>query len=239
MDNIACFESMNRLSTPPYMGNQGVYWILNKANGLVYVGSAKDIEERWYWHRYNLARDQHENPHLQAAWNLYGDPIFEFEVVELVEDLIWLRARETKWIKTTRATERGFGYNITIDAWSPVHLEPTPARLAAWKRNGEKARGRKDSSEVRARKSIAAQKRVAAGKGIPSHTSPHTKETKEKLSKARQARTERGDYHKFTPEQAASARILAAAALRQKWQDPVWREQQRLKQRQGHAKVAC
>lgn len=60
----------------------GVYKITNRANGKFYVGSSKDIKNRWYQHKIKLDSGTHGNPHLQNAWNLYGGESFLFEVIE-------------------------------------------------------------------------------------------------------------------------------------------------------------
>ncbi len=111
---------------------QGIYIILNNWNDLV----------RWYWHKYDLERGTHSNPHLQVAWRKYGAASFEFDLLEIID-----------------------------------------AKL--------------------------------------------------KMSSAWEARAERGDYYKFTAEQIKAAQILAAASLRQKWQDSTWRKNQQEKQSAG------
>lgn len=56
----------------------GVYEILNTANGKRYVGSAKHFARRWTAHRNHLLHGTHHSPHLQAAWNKYGEASFRF-----------------------------------------------------------------------------------------------------------------------------------------------------------------
>lgn len=60
----------------------GVYCILNTQNGKKYVGSSKNIYSRWQKHRSTLRHGYHHSPHLQNAWNKYGEDKFHFFVLE-------------------------------------------------------------------------------------------------------------------------------------------------------------
>ena len=60
----------------------GVYKITNTVNGKIYVGSSKDIKNRWYQHKKKLNEGKHGNTHLQNAWDLYGRDSFVFEIIE-------------------------------------------------------------------------------------------------------------------------------------------------------------
>ena len=60
----------------------GVYKITNTANGKFYVGSSKDIKNRWIQHQNELNEKKHGNAHLQNAWDKYGSQSFKFEIIE-------------------------------------------------------------------------------------------------------------------------------------------------------------
>ena len=60
----------------------GIYKIVNKVNGKYYVGSSKDIKNRWSSHKKELNGNYHHSYHLQRAWNMYGSDNFEFIVIE-------------------------------------------------------------------------------------------------------------------------------------------------------------
>jgi len=66
--------------------NCGVYEIRNTVNNKWYVGSSRNIKSRWATHKYSLRKGRHGNPHLQNAWNKYGEDAFEFNVL-LICDL--------------------------------------------------------------------------------------------------------------------------------------------------------
>lgn len=96
----------------------GIYQILCVPTGKIYIGSAVDIHARWHNHRLTLRRGKHRNPHLQAAWNLYGEDNFAFTVLEVVNRHELLSV-EQKWLDRTHCTDRAIGFNIYPIAGSP------------------------------------------------------------------------------------------------------------------------
>lgn len=62
--------------------SSGVYKIKNETNGKVYVGSTNNFTKRWFKHRALLRHNKHQNSHLQAAWNKYGESSFTFSIIE-------------------------------------------------------------------------------------------------------------------------------------------------------------
>ena len=71
----------------------GIYGIYNRKNSKEYVGSSSDIGARWAAHINMLRVNNHPNKHLQGAWNLYGEEVFEFYILDLcnnVDDLFSL-----------------------------------------------------------------------------------------------------------------------------------------------------
>lgn len=67
------------------MHNCGVYQIRNTVNGHVYIGSSRDIQQRWGGHKWDLRNGVHDNEHLQRAWNKYGEDAFVFETILLCD----------------------------------------------------------------------------------------------------------------------------------------------------------
>jgi group I intron endonuclease len=59
----------------------GVYRITNTMNGRFYVGSSSNLVRRKRDHFNLLRQNRHSNPHLQSAWNKYGESAFVFEVL--------------------------------------------------------------------------------------------------------------------------------------------------------------
>lgn len=103
----------NQMKTARTMGVYGITLLLD---GRVYSGSSVECEARLRHHRNDLRRGIHPNPYLQAAWNKYGENNFLFEVVEKVQDKIWLRAREQAWINRTQKSS----FNLSMCAWTPA-----------------------------------------------------------------------------------------------------------------------
>jgi len=63
----------------------GIYEIMNVVDGKKYIGSSKNVENRFKQHKGKLNRNVHNNVHLQNAWNKYGEESFVFEVIELCD----------------------------------------------------------------------------------------------------------------------------------------------------------
>ena len=64
----------------------GIYSIFNVANGKKYIGSSKDIYNRWHEHLHLLRHNRSHNNHLQAAFNKYGEDNFVFNILEFCKE---------------------------------------------------------------------------------------------------------------------------------------------------------
>lgn len=93
-----------------------IYKITNTVNGKCYIGQAKDYKARFQGHKLKLRKNEHDNPHLQYAWNNYGADAFTFEVLEFTEDY---NEREKYYIKLYNSTDELYGYNILEGGESP------------------------------------------------------------------------------------------------------------------------
>ena len=89
----------------------GIYAIINKSNGKIYVGQSIDAIDRINHHKADLKRGNHHNIHLQRAWDQYGEESFVFSILEKcsIEEL---DSKEIWWINYFNSTHRDFGYNI-------------------------------------------------------------------------------------------------------------------------------
>jgi group I intron endonuclease len=172
----------------------GVYWILNLVNGKVYIGSSVDVENRLQNHKKDLIAGKHRNPYLQRAWNKQSD-FWDFEILEEVEDELWLRARESAWILRLQSHLRDTGYNAAQNGWDggtwPGQVEA--CRAAGKKRVGTEKFDRWKNSRV--------------GTTV-------SEDHRAKLQDAWIDRKDRGDYYKFTAED--QARSVAASIGRKK-----------------------
>ena len=78
----------------------GIYKIVNKENGRIYVGSTGDsFLARWKLHLSLLKRKAHHSIFLQNSFNKRGENAYSFEIIEFVEKEKIL-AREQYWIDT-------------------------------------------------------------------------------------------------------------------------------------------
>ena len=84
----------NRLYNPKFysyteLKNKcGIYQIRNLKNNKMYIGSSFKLYERMLQHFADLRRNDHENTHLQNAFNKYGEQNFVFEVIEFCDKKI-------------------------------------------------------------------------------------------------------------------------------------------------------
>lgn len=108
----------------------GIYRIVHNETGRAYIGSAKDIQNRWKRHIYLLNKGHHHNPHLQAAWNKYGPDAFRFEVIEIVEGRDNLIIREQYYIDTRLAENGSYEFNAAPKAEAPYRDKLTLEHIA-------------------------------------------------------------------------------------------------------------
>lgn len=91
----------------------GIYKITNLANSKIYIGSSVDILTRFKAHKSALNGNYHVNPHLQSAWNKYGEGCFQFEVLRVTSTSI-LRKAENLYVNKYKCLDRKKGYNKTV-----------------------------------------------------------------------------------------------------------------------------
>ena len=103
----------------------GIYCIINIKNSKRYIGSSKNIRQRLWTHRACLRHNNHENAHLQAAWNKYGEDNFDYFILEPCKEDILLR-REQYYIDSIKPE-----YNINLETQRP------PCTLESRKKQSE------------------------------------------------------------------------------------------------------
>lgn len=89
-----------------------IYSILNKNNGKIYIGQTiQKANKRKSEHFTRLRRNEHDNPHLQNAFNKYGEDSFEFNIIENYP-IDKLNDNEEWWINYFNSTNPDMGYNL-------------------------------------------------------------------------------------------------------------------------------
>lgn len=129
------------------LNTSGIYAIYSACNDMIYIGYSGDITGRWKGHKTDLRGGRHRNPHLQRAWNLYGEDAFEFIILEECSVEL-LHVREQYHLD-----QYPKHYNCGPGGASPrlgvPHSDETKARIS------RANKGRKLASETRARMSVA------------------------------------------------------------------------------------
>ncbi len=148
--------------------NSGIYQILNVINNKRYIGSAINIDRRWYEHRSDFKKGKNSS-HLQNSYNKYGKENFEFSVIEYVEDENSLIEREQYWIDTLKVTDRNKGYNICPTAGSTLGF-----KYSEKTREGMSERMSGENNPMYGK----------TGKDCPSYGIHPSDETKKKMSEA-------------------------------------------------------
>ncbi len=121
------------------MSNQsGIYSITHKKSGKRYIGSAMNIRGRWNMHRHRLRQGTHHSPHLQAAWDKYGEAAFVFEILATCEPSE-LTAQEQFWIDAFHTCSNRYGYNTLPNAANWLGMKHTEAskKAMSFKRKGK------------------------------------------------------------------------------------------------------
>lgn len=106
---------MNILPASP-----GIYQIVCTETNKRYIGSAKNLRQRWNDHRKLLRYDKHKNDYLQKAWNKYGENNFRFLIIEFVSEVNALLQREQMWLDVSQSYDEKLGFNIATKAGSNI-----------------------------------------------------------------------------------------------------------------------
>lgn len=171
----------------------GIYALINKVNGKVYVGQSVDIAQRFADHKYKINRNYHiSNAIKKYGWNNFYKIVLEYiNVSELQNEEIksTLTKREDFWINYIG--EIGYiKYNKRSAADSNLGLKmslETRQKISKAHMGNSYAKGYKHSAETRARVSKACTGRIKSDA------------TRAKLSASLTGR-------KFSPEQIENMR---------------------------------
>lgn len=85
----------------------GIYKIENLINGSIYIGRSCNILKRWHNHKSKLKKNIHNNKELQKDWNLFGEYVFKFEILEICNRDYFYK-QEDFWIKELDTYNNGY-----------------------------------------------------------------------------------------------------------------------------------
>lgn len=140
------------------MNQIGIYIIKNEINGKVYVGQTKNFERRKKQHLNRLQQNGYKTYNkLYPAVKKYGIENFKFYFIEVcsIEEL---NLHEIQWIKQHDSFNNGYnstpgGHKTITYMTGKHHSESTKQKIKMT------LIGRKDSEEIKLRKSISAKGR--------------------------------------------------------------------------------
>ena len=134
---------------------KGIYKIVNLKTNKKYIGKTMDrFIERYWNHTWKLKNKVHDNKYLQYSWDKYGEDAFSFEVVKVYVDGEDIDALERFYIDYFDTYKNG--YNLTVGGEGTKGYVPTEENKRIV---GEKNRinnlGKKHSKETREKMSKA------------------------------------------------------------------------------------
>lgn len=179
----------------------GIYYIVNKENGKIYIGQSVNVNKRLNRHKSELRRNVHPNIYFQNSWNKYGEEAFEFSL--LIEcDESELDDLEIHYIAHYDSSNRENGYNQDYGGHKIKHRsletrrkisEANKGEKSAWygkhhteeslRRMRESKLGHEVSEETKQKISKSLKGRFA-GENHPMYGKHHSLESREKMSQA-------------------------------------------------------
>lgn len=187
-----------------------IYKIRNVTNQKFYVGSTTNKRERFRNHRKQLRGGRHHCPHLQAAWDKYGEECFVFEVVEEVATVADLFAAENRWLDAHFG--QPYCYNAGRSAAAPMrgrtgHLHPSYQR--EW------------PQEMRSAISASVKRKYAEDPDYaPRRGKTHTNETKAAISRARVGKHAGANHYRYGKQVSTEVRAKIGDTQRGKPKAP-------------------
>lgn len=213
----------------------GIYKIRNTQNGNFYIGSSVNVEGRIFKHLSFLRRGIHPNAHLQAAFALYGEDLFAYELLACC-DRGSLLDEEQRYIDAQSPA-----YNICRVAGNTLgyrHTDAAKAKMSVHNKGNQHGLGKKHTEETKMRISILASGRKAspetraklsqAGIGNKSNTG-------RKLPAEHVAKVADASLRMWNGEDKVQRRKAAADRAKARWADPLWKAQVAQKIKAGKA----
>ena len=145
----------------------GIYKIVNSITGKVYVGSAMRLSNRWAVHKNGLMNGKHHSTKLQRSWNKHGCGVFQFVVIELIDDKSCLIEREQYWIDCLDAVDSGYNENPTAGSSTGRKFRTETIEKMSHSRKGkrhsEKTKALMSMQRKGIKKSLEHREKIRAG----------------------------------------------------------------------------
>lgn len=86
----------------------GIYKIYNTVENKCYIGKSLNIEGRWSAHKNLLRNGKHHSKKMQLDFDKYGMNSFEFRIIKVVDDPLWLDYYESYYAEKYNAFNEGY-----------------------------------------------------------------------------------------------------------------------------------
>lgn len=205
----------------------GVYVIENSVNGHKYIGSSVDCFRRFGRHMNAAIHGDLSSPIFYRAVNKYGVETFTHKIVEKVDDIFFLRAREQCWINREKPE-----YNISLNAWCSYPENISEVRSLGAKKAWARPDYREKAIKVRQGKTSnkgykctleQIENRRKSGKQA-FKGKKHTAESKYKMSISQKSLYENGYKNPITGPRPEKVKEKMRIASTKRWYNNEWLE---------------
>ncbi len=175
-------------------GTSGIYQLVCKATGKIYIGSSINMVVRKARHLKALGSGTHHNPYLQKAYNKYGEHNFAFYILDFC-DSEELLLQEQRFLDKLQTRNPYNGFNLCPVAGSRLgttFTEESKHRLSIARRGKYTGKANhnygKPQSKATRKKISESLKGRFAGKNNPCYGRVVSKETRKKIGEAGKGR---------------------------------------------------
>jgi len=123
----------------------GIYAIVNKINNKKYIGSSKNIYQRFIKHRCDFNLKKH-NRYFQYSWDKYGEKKFDLILLEECKQKDLL-IREKILIELHNVCDTNYGYNVNSETEKPPSWKGKKHSKETKRKISENQKGKKLSEE--------------------------------------------------------------------------------------------
>jgi len=165
-----------------------IYKIVNTINNKVYIGQTiQTPSRRKTEHFYHLRKNQHDNPHLQFAFNKYGESNFKFTVLNYATDKKILDKLEDDYIVYYDCLNDDLGYNLKTGGANGKHSEKTKLKISS-KMKGPNSYWYGKKRAKFSKEHLKKMSDARMGKNHPLYGKSHDNKTKMKMSEVKRGK---------------------------------------------------